>query len=54
MKRVNIKEILQDPIKKKELMVGVIQFLQNIEDIDTTKEQAENAYDKIQDELNYD
>jgi len=29
-------------------MVGVIQFLQNIEGIDTTKEQAENVYDKIQ------
>ena len=54
MKLVNIKEILQDPLKKKELMVGAIQFLQNIEGIDTTREQAENAYDKIQDELNYD
>jgi len=54
MKRVNIKKILQDPLKKKELMVGAIQFLQNIEGIDTTREQAENAYDKIQDELNYD
>ena len=32
-------------------MVGVIQFLQNIEGIDTTKEQAENAYDKVQREL---
>ena len=52
MKRVNIKKILQDPTKKKELMVGVIQFLQNIEGIDTTREQAENAYDKVQEELN--
>lgn len=49
-KRVNIKEILQDPQKKRELMVGVIQFLQNIEGIDTTKEQAETAYDKVQEE----
>ena len=47
MKRVNIKKILQDPIKKKELMVRAIQFLQNIEGIDTTREQAENAYDKV-------
>ena len=54
MKRVNIKQILSNPEQKRELMVGVIQFLQNIEGIDTTKEQAENAYDKIQDELNYD
>ena len=50
MKRVNIKEILQDPQKRRELFVGVIQFLQNIEGIDTTKEQAETAYDKVQEE----
>jgi flagellar biosynthesis/type III secretory pathway chaperone len=50
MKRVNIKQILSNPEQKKELMVGVIQFLQNIEGIDTTKEQAENAYDKVQEE----
>lgn len=55
MKQVNIKEILLNPEQKQELMVGVIQFLQNIEGIDTTKEQAENAYDKVQRELkNYD
>ena len=52
MKRVNIKEILSNPEQCKELMVGVIQFLQNIEGIDTTREQAENAYDKVQEELN--
>ena len=51
MKRVDIKKILQDPGKKKELIVGVIQFLQNIEGINTTKEQAENAYDKVQREF---
>ena len=51
MKRVNIKQILSNPEQRKELMVGVIQFLQNIEGIDTTKEQAENAYDKVQREL---
>ena len=49
--RVNIKEILQDPQKKRKLFVGVIQFLQNIEGIDTTKEQAKTAYDKVQEEL---
>ena len=51
MKRVNIKQILSNPEQKRELFVGVIQFLQNIEGIDTTKEQAENAYDKVQGEL---
>jgi hypothetical protein len=50
MKRVNIKQILSNPKQKKELMVGVIQFLQNIEGIDTTKEQAELAYDKVQED----
>lgn len=49
-KRVNVKQILQDPQKRKELFVGVIQFLQNVEGIDTTKEQAEISYDKIQEE----
>jgi len=48
MKRVNIKQILSDSQKKRELLVGAIQFLQNIEGIDTTREQAETAYDKIQ------
>ena len=52
MKRVNIKQILSSSEQKKELMVETIQFLQNIEGIDTTKEQAENAYDKVQEELN--
>ena len=47
LERVNIKQILSNPKQKKELMVGVIQFLQNIEGIDTTREQAENAYDKV-------
>ena len=50
MKRVNIKQILSNLKQKKELMVGAIQFLQNIEGIDTTKEQAETAYDKVQEE----
>jgi len=50
LERVNIKQILSNPKQKKELMVGVIQFLQNIEGIDTTKEQAELAYDKVQED----
>lgn len=51
MKRVNIKEILQDSHQRKKMFVGVIQFLQNIEGIDTTKEQAEIAYDKVREDL---
>jgi hypothetical protein len=52
-KRVNIKQILQNPTQCRELMVGVIQFLQNIEGVETTKEQAEAAYDKVQEERKY-
>lgn len=49
-KRMNIKQILSNPEQKRELMVGAIQFLQNIEGINTTREKAENAYDKVQSE----
>ena len=49
-RRVNIKQILQNSEQRKELIVGAMQFLQNIEGIDTTKEQAEAAYDKVQEE----
>jgi len=49
-KKINIKKILRDPQKRRELTVNTIQFLQNLEGIDTTKEQAQNAYDKIQEE----
>lgn len=47
---MNIKQILSNPEQKRELMVGAIQFLQNIEGINTTREKAENAYDKVQSE----
>jgi hypothetical protein len=54
MKRANVKQILSNPKQKKELMAGAIQFLQNVEGIDTTREQAEDACNKVQNELNYD
>ena len=46
--RVPIKEILADPVLRRKLMVGAIQAIQNREGIDTTVEQAERAYDKVQ------
>ncbi len=42
-----IKRILQNPEQRREMIVGAIQFLENIEGINTTREQAESAYDKI-------
>lgn len=46
-KRFNIKKILEDPELKRELMVNLIQITQNREGINTTREQAEAAYDKV-------
>lgn len=48
MQRVPIKKILADPVLRRKLMVGAIQAIQNREGINTTVEQAERAYDKVQ------
>lgn len=48
-KRVPIREILKGPDRKR-LLVGSIRALQNRAGIDTTQEQAEAAYDKVQQE----
>ena len=47
MKRVDIKKILADPNLKRKIMVSVIVATQAREGIKTTKEQAEQAYDKV-------
>ncbi len=52
-RRVPIKEILADPVLRRKLMVGAIQAIQHREGIDTTVEQAERAYDKVQKEACY-
>ena len=49
-RRVNIRAILANPTQCRDLMIGVICFLQNIEGINTTREQAATAYDTIQQE----
>lgn len=49
-RRVDIKEILATPHKRRELMVGAIIAIQAREGITTTREQAEAAYAKIQQE----
>jgi hypothetical protein len=46
--RVDIKAILADPVLRRQLMVSTIQCLQNREGIDTTRQQAEAAYDALQ------
>jgi hypothetical protein len=50
--RVDLRPILGDPIKRKQLMMRLIKAIQSREGIDTTDEQAERAYDAIQRELN--
>ncbi len=46
-RRIDIKAILADPDLRRELMVSTIQATQAREGIDTTKEQAERAWDAV-------
>ena len=43
-KHFNIKKILLDPILRKDMIVNSIIFIQGIDGIDASKEQAERAY----------
>jgi hypothetical protein len=47
-KRIDIRAVLQDEALRRELMVETIIAIQARERIETTREQAEAAYDKIQ------
>jgi hypothetical protein len=46
-KRFNIKALLADPVKRRELCVRCIIATQAREGITTTRAQAEAAYDKV-------
>ena len=46
--RVAIKEILNEPALKRELFIMANIAIQAREGIDTTQDQAERAYDKVQ------
>jgi hypothetical protein len=46
--RIDLKAILRDPAKRRKLMVRTIIATQAREGITTTQEQAEAAYDKVQ------
>ena len=48
MRRIDVKALLADPVKRKALMVPALIALQAREGITTTQEQAEAAYDKVQ------
>lgn len=50
MKRINVKAILEDEKKRRELMVRALIATQAREGIVTTRDQAEAAYDKVQKE----
>lgn len=47
-RRIDIKAILRDPKLRRRLMVPLIVAIQAREGIETTPQQAENAYDKVQ------
>lgn len=46
--RVNISEIIRDPSRRRRLMVFTIMATQAREGVETTKAQAEAAYDRVQ------
>ena len=48
---MDVRDILQDPEQRRELMIRTIIATQAREGVETTREQAEHAYDKIIDEL---
>lgn len=50
-RRAHIEDILDDPVKRRELMINTIIATIAREGIEVTREQAERAYDKIQEEL---
>lgn len=50
MTRLSILKILSDPPKRKALIVSTIIAIQAREGIETTQEQAEAAYEKVQQE----
>ncbi len=47
-RRVDVRGILSDPAARRELMVGAIVATQAREGVDTTREQAGAAYDRVQ------
>lgn len=47
IKRVDIRAILADECLRRELLIRSIIFLQAVEGIETTRERAALAYDKI-------
>lgn len=51
-RRVDIKAILTDPVQNKELAIRTIIATQAREGIETTREQAEYAYEVVQNEKN--
>ena len=48
MRRFDIKRLLGNRALRKQLMVNLIKVTQNREGINTTTEDAERAYDKVQ------
>ena len=51
MRRVDVRRVLRDPALRRELCIRVIQATQAREGIETTRAQAEAAYDKVRKEV---
>lgn len=47
-RRVDVRAILADPRQRRELLVRTLIAIQAREGITTTREQAEDAYDRVQ------
>jgi len=45
--RIDIRKVLADPHLRREMKMPLIQAIQGREGIDTSREQAEHAYDKV-------
>lgn len=48
MPRIDMKAILADPVRRREMAIRFIISAQAMEGIETTREQAERAYDTVQ------
>lgn len=52
LRRSDLRAILANPVQRRALMTGLLRATQAREGINTTQEQAERAYDKVQAERN--
>lgn len=49
-RRVDVRAILKDPVLRKRMLVNAGLAIQHREGVETTREQMDTAYDKVQEE----